>query len=231
MNFDNDGKDFKISSSPEHDFLVSVNVGKTWFPSIGINANGVFVNDMTVDSNGEGQYKRQSATRWVTTSLIQFIMDNDIHFVDIREMIQRLEIVNAPKSSTHNVIVDRDGNICIVEPGRRNIFTEPIDSDWYVITNFPLSDYDEIVPTDLSGSGVDRCLKSHELLSVVDEPITVIQGFEVLKNAAQNSSDWMTELSLIYDATHHELFYSLDRKFDDIMKYGLGSQATFTKKH
>jgi hypothetical protein len=73
--------------------------------------------------------------------------------------------VNAPNSSTHNLVIDRYGNICVVEPGRRNIFTEPHDSDWYVMTNFPLSDYDEIVPQSASGSGSDRYLNTVKMLA------------------------------------------------------------------
>lgn len=231
MNFDNDGKNFKISSSPKHGFLVSVKIGKAYFPSFGINANGIFVNDMMVDSNGAGQYKRQTDKRWVTTSLIRFIMDNDVSFEDVKTTLQSIQIVNAPRSSTHNLIVDCDGNISVVEPGRRNIFTEADDSDWYIITNFPLSDYDTLVPSNVSGSGADRYLKTFELLTTMSDPMTVEQGFDVLKNVAQHGSDWITELSLIYDATNHELFYSLDRNFDVITKYEFGSQVTVIKNH
>lgn len=63
MNFDNDGKDLKISTHEGNGFLVSVKVNNRYFPSIGINQNGIFVNDSSVDSNGEGKYKRQSEKR------------------------------------------------------------------------------------------------------------------------------------------------------------------------
>ncbi len=56
MNFDNDGKDFRISSCRGRDFLVSVKVRGVFDPSFGLNPNGVFVNDVTADSDGLAKY-------------------------------------------------------------------------------------------------------------------------------------------------------------------------------
>ena len=226
MNFDNDGKAFKISSSSNRDFLVSVSAGKNYFPSFGINPNGIFVCDLMVDSHGAGVYKRQTDKRWVTTSLIKFILENDVQFEDLKTKLQRTEIVNAPNLSTHNLIVDRQGNICVVEPGRRNIFTEPHDSHWYIMTNFPLSDYAEIVPPSPSGGGSDRYVKALNMLASMSGRMTVEQGFEVLKGVAQNSPNWTTKLSLVYDATQQELFYCLDGNFAVRTKIELGPPVT-----
>ncbi len=218
MNFDNDGKEFKISSG-RGIFLVSVKANNTFFPSFGVNRNGVFVNDLMVDSNGAGQYQRQTDKRWVTTSLITYIMEDHTCFDDVKGVLQRVEIVNAPHASTHNLITDRYGKTCVVEPGRRNLYTEPHDSDWYVMTNFPLSDYDEIVPQAVSGSGTDRYLKTLEMLATLSQRMSVESGFEALKGVIQTGPVWRTELSLIYDGTKHELFYCMNQRFDEIAKH------------
>jgi penicillin V acylase-like amidase (Ntn superfamily) len=231
MNFDNNGKDFKISANQGFDFLVSVNVNNMFFPSIGINRNGIFVNDIMVDSNGAGKYKRQNDKRWVTTSFVKFVLGIDVNFEDIKNKLQTVEIVNTPNSSTHNMIVDRHGNVCVVEPGRKNIFTEAHDSDWYIMTNFPLSDYDEIVPQNVAGSGSDRYLKTLNMMTTLNGQMTVKQGFEILKSVKQNGPVWTTELSLIYDATTQELFYCLDQDFDVILKYDFDAQNTIFKRH
>jgi hypothetical protein len=231
MNFDNDGKDFRISIDQGQDFLVSVNVGKTFFPSFGINKNGVFVNDLMVDSNGAGKYKRQNDKRWVTTSLIKFIMESPVCLEDVKNTLQRVEIVNGPKASTHNMIVDRQGNICVVEPGRRNIFTGPRDSNWYVLTNFPLSDYDDVVPLHASGSGSDRYLKMLRMLTTLSGPMSVERGFEMLKGVKQDGPVWTTELSLVYDGATQELFYCLDQNFEGIVKYDFNSPDIIYKRH
>jgi hypothetical protein len=219
MNFDNDGKDFRISTAKGNGFLVSVKVNNWYFPSIGVNQNGVFVNDSIVDSNGEGKYKRQNDKRWVTTSLIQYIMGSDVEFEDIMELLERVEIVNAPNTSTHNLIVDTKGNTCVVEPGRRNIFSEVNDSDWCVVTNFPLSDYEEIVPATISGTGSNRYQKVIEEISMLRSPMTVEQGFEILESVKQDGPEWITQLSMIFDGKNRRLFYCLDQRFDEIIEY------------
>jgi len=220
MNFDNDGKKFRISTDGGNSFLVSVKVNHKYFPSIGVNRQGVFVNDSIVDANGEGQYKRQSAKRWVATSLVQFIMGSDVTFADVKEVLEKVEIVNAPRASTHNLIVDAAGNSCVVEPGRRNIFSGGNDSEWCVVTNFPLSDYEEITPMTVSGSGSDRYQTVVAQLSKVTKPLTVQEGFDILKSVKQDGPEWKTQLSLIYDGRRKKLFHCLDQKYDEIIEYG-----------
>ena len=58
MNFDKDGKDFKVASGHGRAFPVSVKANGVDFSSCGVNCNGVLANDLMVDSNGAGQYKR-----------------------------------------------------------------------------------------------------------------------------------------------------------------------------
>jgi len=223
MNFDNDGKRYKIHARPGKSFQVMVEVNKTFFPSLGISGSGIFVNDQMVDSTGVGKYKRQNDKRWVTTSLIRHILESDIGFDEIFDLLESVEIVNAPNSSTHNLVVDRMGNTCVVEPGRRNISSGPQDSGWYALTNFPLSDYKEVVPGDVSGSGTDRYLKICQEMAATGSVMSVEKGFGILKGVSQNNLTWRTELSMIYDCTQRELYYCVEQNFEEIYKHALHS--------
>ena len=223
MNFDLDGTAFKVAADGGGDFLVSVKSRGTYFPSFGVNKAGLFVNDLMVPPNEAGRYKRQSDKRWITTSLIQYIMAEDAGFEDVKALLGRVVIVNAPGQSTHNLIMDRHGNTCIVEPGRKILYSEPDDSDWVVMTNFPLSEYDDIVPATVSGDGADRYLTTLESLAALDGPMSVEDGFDVLKRVAQAGPEWKTELSILYDAGKRELYYCVDRRFDAIEQVDLGS--------
>lgn len=218
MNFDNDGKDFNVSVKPAGKFMVSVSVKNTFFPSIGVNREGMFVNDMMVDPCEAGKYRRQTEIRWVTTSLVKYVMEEAAGMDDVRSLLQRVEIVNAPNASTHPMIVDRFGNACVVEPGRKNRISGQPESDWVVMTNFPLSNYDEIAPTHVSGSGSDRYFTARQRLASLSGPISVAQAFKVLEDMKQDGPEWTTELSLVYDGARRALFYCLDRKFDEITK-------------
>ena len=193
MNFDNDGKDFKISSSVNgDDFLVSVSINRKFFPTLGVNRNGVFVNDLMVDSNGAGKYKRQNDKRWVTTTLLNYVMGAEITFDDVKQLLQSKEIVNAPNASTHQMIVDRNGGTCVVEPGRKTIFAESKDSDWCVMTNFAQPEDGQVIPNLVSGSGVDRYCRVVQLLDRLQMPLDVQGAFAILKSVKQEGPDWWT---------------------------------------
>jgi hypothetical protein len=146
-------------------------------------------------------------------------------------VLQRVEIVNAPNQSTHNLIVDRSGKTCLVEPGRKNVYSEQQDSDWYVMTNFPLSDYEAIIPYTVSGIGADRYLKTLEALARLNKPMSVEDGFEVLKGVIQTGPVWVTELSLLYDGEKRELYYCFDQRFDAIVQYNFGTKNVINKTH
>ena len=218
MNFDNDGKDFKVSVKPGGKFVVSVSVQKAFHPSICVNRAGMFVNDTMVDLCEAGKYKRQNEKRWVTTALVKYVLEEAAGMEAIRNLLYRVKIVNAPNASTHPLIVDRHGNVCIVEPGRKNLFSVQRDSDWIILTNFPLSSYEEISPGDAVGSGSDRYRKVYQLFTNQGSPLTVVHAFEVLRTVKQDGPEWTTELSLVYDGARQALFYCLDQKFDEIHK-------------
>jgi len=221
MNFDNDGREYKISDIKGKGFLLAVKMGNAFFSSIGISPNGIFVNDQMVDPNENGIYKRQNSKRWVTSKLIDTILKTNINFSEIATTLEQVEIVNAPKSSTHNLIVDRNGDICVVEPGKKNIISKKGESDWFILTNFPISEYKEITPKKVAGSGSDRYMKGLNLLEKEKDQMTVKSGFSILKDLQQNGSTWITELSLIYDVTNQELYYCQHCNFEDIKKISL----------
>jgi hypothetical protein len=210
MNFDNDGKKYRVSDKNGKGFQVTVKIGSAEFPSIGINTKGIFINDQMVESGEAGMYKRQNEKRWVTSTLVKTILHSDITFDEILLLLKEKEIVNAPGTSTHNLIVARNGDVCIVEPGRRNVITRREDSDWLVLTNFPISEYNEIVPRKVTGSGSDRYLKVIKLLGEIDEPLTMDAGLEILKSVRQKGPEWTTALSLLYDATEQSICYCQD---------------------
>lgn len=224
MNFDNDGREYRVSDIGGKGFLISVKAGNSFFPSIGINPNGIFVNDQMVDAHEKGIYRRQNNKRWVTSTLIDTILKTNINFPEIVAILERVEIVNAPMSSTHVLIVDQSGDLCVVEPGKKNILSKREASNWFILTNFPMSDYNEIPPNHVTGSGSERYMKGLCLLSDKDE-MTVELGLSILKDLRQNNSTWTTELSLIYDVTHRELYYCQRRNFEDIQTIRLELNA------
>ncbi|MEE4194943.1 MAG: hypothetical protein V2J07_07080 [Anaerolineae bacterium] len=219
MNFDTDGKKYRITQG--QGFMVEVNINGRFFPSFGVTRKGIFFCDLMVDSNGEGSYKRQTQTRWVTTKLIQYVIEHNPDVEGLKALLNQLEIVNAPNASTHQLFCYPDGNICVVEPGRKNLFSTPKDSNLFVMTNFPLSDYEEILPRNLTGSGADRYQTIIVKSSLLKEEMTIEEAFRWLKSVKQDGPDWTTQLSLVYDATNHVLYYCQDRDFEHVIQIAI----------
>ena len=216
MNFDNDGKEFTIQTSPGGGFLVNVKLNNTFFPSVRGQPERYFrqrpdgrllrrLASINGRTRSAGLPPPWSSLRWAWSLLS-----------DVCDLLQRLEIVNGPGCSTHNLIVDRHGSACIVEPGRKNLFSNPSDSEWLVMTNFPLSDYVEVVPTRVVGGGTDRYVKTLEMLSNLQQPLSIDKCFEILKTVSQNGPEWWTEISLVYDPARNEVSYCLEQDFGKI---------------
>ena len=58
MNFDNNGLKFELNNKENHSFIVEIYTERGKNISFGMNSKKTFVNDMVVDSNGKGFYKR-----------------------------------------------------------------------------------------------------------------------------------------------------------------------------
>jgi hypothetical protein len=219
MNFDNDGKKFRVSARPGFGYLVSVEIGGNFYPSFGVSASGLFINNLMVDSNGEGRYKRQSAKRWVNSSLIDKVMGGNEDLDSLRSQIGQVEIVNGPFLSTHNLIVDPAGNTLVVEPGRRCISSSREETGWYVMTNFPLSEYVELVPGNPSGTGADRFNIVNAYLSSHEGPLTVDRAFDLLGRVRQHGPEWKTDLSMVFEPDRGVVSWILADKSDTVEKF------------
>ncbi len=99
------------------------------------------------------------------------------------------------------------------------------------MANFPVSDYEEIVPETIIGSGADRYLKALQQLGKFNKTMSAEDGFEVLKGSLQTGPVWTTELSLLYNAVRQELYCCLDRRFDAIVRYDFDAENMIHKTH
>jgi hypothetical protein len=104
MNFDNNGMKFGIDRKDPKQFTVLVDGGRGKYPSFGVNSAGVFINNLLVDSNGRGLYKRASNKVTHTSKLAKDVLDGTIAQEDLSSYLERIEVVNGPDFSVHNMI-------------------------------------------------------------------------------------------------------------------------------
>jgi len=220
MNFDNNGMKYKIDTKDPKVFNVLVDGGRGKYPSFGVNNNGVFINNLLTDSNGRGLHRRSSNKVTHTTKLVKDVLNGRISLIDLKSYLQKIQVVNVPDFSCHNMICDKYGNVWVVEPGRGIIYSEANESPYFIMSNFSLCDYRETGV--LTGIGTDRFLTSDNLLSKADD-LDINSAFKILESVMQKDGEWVTDFSMVYSQKENAVFYCCNGDFQNIQKYSFGA--------
>ncbi|MBN1412108.1 MAG: hypothetical protein JW969_14790 [Spirochaetales bacterium] len=215
MNFDNNEMKFSIDTQ-KHDgwFVVYVDTGRGRFPSFGIDKDGRFFNSLVVNSNGKGLYRRPGSRVTHTTKLVADILNGVIETEQLTEYLERVEVVNTPNSSCHNMICDSNANVWIVEPGRGNIFSPVEESPFYVMSNVSLID----MKADNNGCECERYKKATGMLSKIDE-MNIEKAFTVLESVSQKTGDWITDFSFVFSKKQKKVHYCFHNDFGKMDEY------------
>jgi hypothetical protein len=170
---------------------------------------------LAVDSNGKGLYKRIGKTRTLTTYLVRDILEEKIDINILENYLDTMEIVNAPNLCTHNLIVDKNGNIWVIEPGRGIIKNKIDESSYFLITNFSLIDYNS--GKKYSDYGFDRYINVKKYLE--KKKILSIKGaFDILEKNKQ-TGEWKTDFSMVYSRNENKVYYCYSADYKNIMEY------------
>lgn len=214
MNFDNNGMKYAIDLKNPRWFTVLVDGGRGKCPSFGVDSCGRFFNNLVVNSNGRGLYRRPSKKVTHTTKLITDILNGVIQPENFGEYLANIEVVNTPGWSCHNMICDSNANVWVIEPGRGNINNQADSSPFFVMTNFSLWDYlHENVECD--------CIRyktvSSELANV--KQLNIETAFNILDSSSQRNGEWVTALSMVYSKNSRTVYYCFDGNFSERFEY------------
>lgn len=216
MNFDNNGMPFNISAKDPKQFVVLVDGGGGKYPSFGVNSDGTFINNLIVDSNGKGLYKRASKKVTHTSKFAGDILAGTIPPDEINLYLENIEVVNGPDFSVHNMIVDKGGNVWVVEPGRGIIYSPANETPYFVMSNFSLCDFEK--SGKLEGGGTDRYKAAQDLLDKADN-LNVDTAFQILEAVKQSDGEWTTAFSMVYSRRENAVYYCFNGDFKNILKY------------
>jgi hypothetical protein len=217
MNFDNNGMKFELNTKTQKSFIVDIytDIGKK--PSFGINTEKTFVNNLSVDSNGKGLYKRVSKTRILNVYLVKDLLEGKLKINDLDSYLENIEIINAPNFCTHTFIADKDGNIWVIEPGRGNIKNKAQESSYYIMTNFSLVDYN--AGKKYNDNSFDRYMRVKDELDK-NKNLSVKNAFNILGKVKQNG-EWNTEFSFVYSKNDNKVYYCYNADYSNILEYKL----------
>ncbi|WP_461252632.1 hypothetical protein [Treponema sp. R8-4-B8] len=208
---------FELNLNNKKAFIIDVITSAGKQPSFGINTEKTFVNNLCVDSNGKGLYKRISRTRTLNIYLVKDLLEGKMKTNDLDNYFENMEIVNAPNLCTHNFITDKNGNVWIIEPGRGNIKNKINESQYYIMTNFSLVDYN--AGKKYNDNGSDRYMKVKNYLDK-NKNISVNDAFNILEEVKQ-TGEWSTDFSFVYSKNYNKIYYCYNSDFKNILEYKL----------
>jgi hypothetical protein len=215
MNFDNNGMKFELNTSIPNSFMVDIYTDFGKQPSFGINSKKTFVNNLIVDSNGNGLYKRIGKTRTLNVYLIKSLLEENIEINDLDNYLDTMEIVNSPNLCTHNLIADKNGNVWVVEPGRGNIKNKTNESLYFIMTNFSIIDYN--AGEKYTDCGFDRYINVKKYLDKKSE-LSVKDAFCALEKVKQDG-ECKTEFSIVYSKNENKVYYCYNADYKNILEY------------
>lgn len=208
MNFDNNGMKFSLDQKHPGWFAIQVDAGRGRYPSFGVDREGRFFNNLMVESNGKGLYRRPSVKVTHTSKLVSDILEGVIQPEHLGEYLARIEVVNTPDWSCHNLICDSAANAWIVEPGRGNIHFPEDATPFVIMANVSVVD----------GCTSPRTDTTIRMLNESRE-VTVERAFEILAAVAQTEGEWITDFSMVYSKAKKEVYYCSRHDFTSISKY------------
>lgn len=219
MNFDSNGMKYNIDTKNPKWFTVLVDGERGKFPSFGVDRLGRFFNNLVVNSNGKGLYKRASKKVTHTTKLIEDILNDVICVENLGEYLNNIEVVNVPDWSIHNMICDSSANVWVVEPGRGNINNPAKSSPFFVMSNFSLWDnlYENVECDCIRYKTVTYSLEKAK-------QVNVEQAFSILDTVSQRNGEWATAISMVYSKNLNTVYYCLNGSFNERFEFMFSAQ-------
>ena len=144
----------------------------------------------------------------------------------LMNILETRNVVNIPNNpeddpslrplALHSLLVDPDGNILFVEPGNGYAV---IKEQYFTVTNFPILELPPDLREDRFGYyGVDRYMKSLQILQNSADDFSVSDGLELLKEVKQTGT-WATRFSFVYSRNENAVYYCLEGDFSHVVRH------------
>lgn len=229
MNFDISDRAIKLVYQKDSQLLVMQQEKDAFFPALGINKSGTFMNLHMVEENAAGAYRRGKNCVHIM-KLFDDVLSEKLALEDVPAFASDHAIVNVPGYSVHSLIANGERRACLVEPGRKPLQLDSEDVKFVVQTNFSLMDAKDSKGAADGSYGVERFHLANERLASVQGRVGVEDGFSVLQETAQLRGDFPTQLSLISVPEEGVVYFALQADFERIFSFSFHDQQIRTKQ-
>ncbi|MFD2370836.1 hypothetical protein ACFSO0_12955 [Brevibacillus sp. GCM10020057] len=228
MNFDISDRRIKLVCQKDGQLLVMQEDGGQFYPALGINKNGTFMNLQMVEPSEEGKYRRGKNCVHIM-KLFADVLGEKLALTDVFTYVDQHAIVNVPGHSVHSLIAGM-GQACVVEPGKKALGSAAIaDEPFMVLTNFSLFARGEQENGQSEAMGADRYRVARERLLAVQEPFEPAAAFSILRETAQHGGAFPTQLSLVAVAEEGVVYFTLRADFAKVLRFSFHDRLIQTE--
>jgi hypothetical protein len=193
----------------------------------GMNMKGLFAACLGLipDQKAPPTRSKNQISTWI---FHQMTLSRFEQVSQVKDFLNKKQVVQAIGTSMHNLVADRFGNALVVESGNTdNRITENSDP-YMVMTNFPIYLLQGKNYEAAEGIGSERYKIAHRYIKANFRGFDIEKGMEVLKLAQNKSKTFTTRCSMVFDPLKKEIFICLEGNFDRIWKVSLENHTIET---
>lgn len=229
MNFDISERPIKLACQKDSRLIVWQEEGGQFFPALGINKSGTFMNLHMVEANEAGRYRRGKDCVHIM-KLFDQVLGEKLALEDVPGFADNHSIVNVPGHSVHSLIAGEGRRACIVEPGKKTLDFALEDGQFVVQTNFSLCAVRENGGIAADSTGADRYRTVFERLAAIQGKVDVETAFSLLQEAAQRTGGYPTQLSLVALPDEAAVYFALKARFERVYRFSFDDRQIRTER-
>lgn len=203
-------------------FTLSFEHGENFYQTLGISDSGLFQTFQSVAPKTYiGEYK---ITKNIGGLIYEVMGWEDLDEIDL--LLEKYRLVSPSNFSLHTHIAHMDGRAMVLEVGKNGNVVIERKSEYLVMTNFFMGDYDVFQDGIARNSSCWRYENIRTMLDKYTDNLDLNKGFEILESAVQS----LTMASVIFIPEEMNIYICFKKDFDKVWKISLEDETIETFK-
>jgi hypothetical protein len=145
-------------------------------------------------------------------------------------MLNERRLIQGNGVTLHSMFADKYGDALVVEAGHEGNNIVNKKDKFFIMTNFPISDFVNVAFQEVEGVGSERYKAAYNYLLQNSDSFCVDSGMKLLKNVVNTIPFFPTRCSFVFDPEQALVYLSLEGDFDKIWKVSIKKSIIETWK-
>jgi hypothetical protein len=187
----------------------------------GMNDSGLFTNYQMLYYNNERPIFDNSSNTIGMGPLNEYSLNNLSSVAQVTKYIGTKKLVPSFGQDLQILFADNTGNAFIAEPFGPVNGIVPVKDEFIVMTNLPHYDFIGNDYVSVYGVGSERFQTAYEYIRDHKTDFMLNDGIEVLRQTAQSTGDYPTQISLLFDPVKMEVYFCLKQNYTRVWKVSI----------